>query len=73
MKERKKTYSVAIRDDNGNWYTNWGMFEHLEDIDWGMVREFCLQRKYMAYGYYYGYKSYTMHSSRRRTILSVLH
>ena len=72
MKERKKTYSVAIRTSDGLWVTNWAMYNNFEDIDWQVVRESCIQKNCMAYGYYYGYKSYRMTSDKRRIVLETL-
>ena len=67
-----KTYSVAIQDEDGRWYTNWHKYFKLNEINWEEVKEFCKQRGYLAYGYYYGHKSNELTSTRCRTILEVL-
>ena len=67
-----KTYSVAFKEKEGYWITNWGKHFDLEDVNWQEVEEFCKQRGLPAYGYYYGHKSNELTSARCRTVLKVL-
>jgi hypothetical protein len=65
-----KTYSVAILNKNGNWFTNFGQFFNLGDIDWELVENF--RGNNIAYGYYYGEHSCDLTSDKCRTIKKVL-
>ena len=68
-----KTYSVAILGkDNKTWFTNWGQYFKLDDIDWQEVESHCLKNGNKGYGYYYGHKSRNLTSSRCRTIVKLL-
>ena len=64
-----KTYSVAIKNKNGDWITNWNECFNLDDIDFKKVERYCIESKALAYGYYYGTKSGGLTSSRCRTVL----
>lgn len=67
-----KTYSVALQNKDGQWFTNWHKYAELADVDWNEVLAFCLERGYKAYGYYFGNKSNELTSSRCRTVLACL-
>ena len=67
-----KTYSIAIQNKSGHWITNWGKYFHLSDINWVEVLAFCVARKDLAYGYYYGHKSNELTSNRCRTKLACI-
>ena len=63
-----KTYSVAFKK-NGNWFTNWGQYFQLGDINWNEVEKFAVENNHQAYGYYYGHNSRNLISKRCRTVL----
>lgn len=67
-----KTYSLALQDENGIWYTNVMEYFSIDWIDWKKVEEFCLEKGYLAYGYYYGVGSSKLTSSKCRTVLKEL-
>jgi len=64
-----KTYSVAIKGKSGDWFTNWGQYFSLDDINWQDVKDFVTERGDLGYGYYYGHKSRSLTSTRCRTVL----
>lgn len=64
-----KTYSVALKNKNGVWLTNWNKYYSLDDINWELVESVCKEKGYTAYGYYYGWKSNTLTSEKCRTVL----
>ena len=67
-----KTYSIAMLSNDGHWITNWNKYDSPEDISWNKVEKFCIEREYLAYGYYYGHNSTALTSSRCRTVLKEL-
>lgn len=67
-----KTYSVAIQNKAGVWFTNWGQYFNLDEIDFDRVEEFCKKNGNTAYGYYYGNKSRNLTSAKCRTVLKVM-
>jgi hypothetical protein len=65
-----KTYSVAFqRASDGIWFTNWGQYFNLDEINWPEVEKFATERGHKAYGYYYGTHSRNLTSARCRTVL----
>ena len=64
-----KTYSVALLSNDGHWITNWNKYNNLEDINWIKVESFCIEKGYLAYGFYYGHNSNVLTSSRCRSRL----
>jgi hypothetical protein len=67
-----KTYSVALQNNKGIWFTNWNKYYSLDDINWEEVEIFCKERNYRAYGYYYGCNSRVLTSEKCRTVLKEL-
>ncbi len=67
-----KTYSVAIQNKNGDWFTNWGQYFNLDEINFEDVEKYCFESKAKAYGYYYGNKSRNLTSAKCRIILKVM-
>jgi hypothetical protein len=67
-----KTYSIAIKDKAGTWFTNWHEYYELAEINFDKVLAFCIERGHAAYGYYYGHKSSDLTSGRCRTVLAEL-
>lgn len=64
-----KTYSVAIKNTNGDWLTNWHQYSNLDNIDWNAVDKFVKDRGDLGYGYYYGHNSRNLTSAKCRTVL----
>lgn len=64
-----KTYSVAIQRKDGIWFTNWGEYFSLDEIDFSKVDDHCKEHGDLAYGYYYGNHSRNLTSARCRTVL----
>ena len=64
-----KTYSVAIKNQHGQWITNWNQYAKETDINWMEVKQFADNRGDLAYGYYYGHNSRNLCSARTRTVL----
>ena len=67
-----KTYSVAIQNKNGDWFTNWGQYFSLDEINFSDVEKYCIESKAKAYGYYYGNKSRNLTSSKCRTVIKIM-
>lgn len=67
-----KTYSVAFQNKDGVWFTNWGQYFTLDDIDWPKVEDQCHISGYLAYGYYYGHNSRNLVSAKCRTVVKEL-
>jgi len=64
-----KTYSVAIKNKQGHWITNWYQYFNLDDINWSEVKQFVEDHGDLGYGYYYGHNSRNLVSKRTRTVL----
>lgn len=64
-----KTYSVTFQMKNGIWITNWHEYFKRDEIDWGEVAEFCKERGYIAYGYYFGHHSRNLTAAKNRVVL----
>ncbi len=64
-----KTYSVAIQNKAGVWLTNYGKYFNLDDINFDKVEQMCVEKGYLAYGYYYGTKSNSLTSDKCRTTI----
>lgn len=67
-----KTYSVAIQRKDGIWFTNWGKYFDLDEINFEKVEEFCKLNNDIAYGYYYGTNSNALTSVRCRIVVKKL-
>jgi len=64
-----KTYSLALCDKKGIWFTNYQQYNSPDEINWDEVEKFCEDGDYTAYGYYYGNHSRNLTSARCRTVL----
>jgi len=48
-----KTYSVIIKNSNGDYIVNIRKYKKLEEIDFEKVEKHCIDKKYKGYGYQY--------------------
>ena len=64
-----KTYSIAFKNKNGDWITNWGQYFQLDEINWDKVKQYVKESNGLGYGYYYGHNSRNLTSKRCRTAL----